>query len=494
MSLLTSLSAYYKLDGNPNVSFGSNNGTNGGGVTYGPGIINQGGVFNGSNAYVTIPASTDFYFGTGDFGVSVWFKRNTLTSGFILGATNSSGSTLSSSITMRMNPSNILQIDIFSGLSYIEIFDTSPITDTNWHNVVFTRSSGVFYLYIDTILKTTTSPGSWLFNASSNNMSIGRGGEYNGLYFSGSIDEVGFWKQSLLSYVSALYNAGVGVSYPFYADPVGPINYLIVGGGGAGGSSNAGVGGGGGGAGGVITGGTSLVLGTYPVVVGSGGITSGNGNNSTFNGLIALGGSRGRSYGDTIVTGGSGGGGAAYSLYTTANPGTPGQGNFGGDSNPVSPYNSGGGGGFSSVGLPYVTNTNGGAGGAGISSSISGTAVFYAGGGGGAAARWGSGSGVGGSGGSGVGGLGGGTYPVNPVGAPGAANTGSGGGGSAAYAGADGGNGSDGVVILSYTTGSVTATGGTITTAGGNTIHTFTTSGNFIIYAGNANFLSMFDN
>jgi len=494
MSLITNLSAYYKLDGNPNATFGSNNGANGGGITYGPGIINQGGVFNGSNAYVTMPPATDFNFGSSDFGVSVWFKRNALSQGFILGQCNSAGGNPSASISIQMNGANLLEVNIFQGGAYTPIVDTTTITDTNWHHCLFTRSGTSFYLYVDAVLKTTLTLGSWSNNNSSNYMSIGRIGEYNALYFSGSIDEVGFWKQSLIPYVSALYNAGVGLAFPFDPNPVGPINYLIVGGGGAGGSSNGGVGGGGGGAGSILTGGTSLVLGTYPIVVGSGGTLNGNGIDSTFNSLIAIGGTHGRYYGDSgILTGGSGGGGGGYTSIYIANAGTAGQGNFGGVGNQVFPYNSGGGGGFTSLGLPYLGD-DGGAGGAGVSNSISGIATFYAGGGGGAGGNHIS-LGIGGLGGSSIGGNGGtSTSAFNALGLPGAANTGSGGGGTAPYDGSYGGNGGSGVVILSYTTGSVTATGGTITTAGGNTIHTFTTSGNFIIYAGNANFLTMFDN
>jgi len=37
------------------------------------------------------------------------------------------------------------------------------------------------------------------------------------------------------------------------------------------------------------------------------------------------------------------------------------------------------------------------------------------------------------------------------------------------------------VVIVAYPTGALTATGGTITTSGGNTIHTFTASGTFAV-------------
>jgi len=53
--------------------------------------------------------------------------------------------------------------------------------------------------------------------------------------------------------------------------------------------------------------------------------------------------------------------------------------------------------------------------------------------------------------------------------------------GSAGNAGGYQGNGSAGVVIISYPTGSITATGGTVTTSDGNTIHTFTSSGTFVV-------------
>jgi hypothetical protein len=41
----------------------------------------------------------------------------------------------------------------------------------------------------------------------------------------------------------------------------------------------------------------------------------------------------------------------------------------------------------------------------------------------------------------------------------------------------DSGIGGNGIVIIRYTTGSLTATGGTITTVGGDTVHTFTANG-----------------
>jgi hypothetical protein len=63
----------------------------------------------------------------------------------------------------------------------------------------------------------------------------------------------------------------------------------------------------------------------------------------------------------------------------------------------------------------------------------------------------------------------------------GTANTGGGGGGEG-NGGNAGGNGGSGVVIIRYTTGTLSATcGGTETTVGGDTVCTFTSSGTFTV-------------
>jgi hypothetical protein len=88
----------------------------------------------------------------------------------------------------------------------------------------------------------------------------------------------------------------------------------------------------------------------------------------------------------------------------------------------------------------------------------------------------------GGAGGTGGGGKGGGLTAA----VAGTANTGGGGGGRgqdgatpATFAGQNGGSG---IVIVRYL-GAQRATGGTITSSGGYTIHTFTTSGTFALVA-----------
>ena len=262
-------------------------------------------------------------------------------------------------------------------------------------------------------------------------------------------------------------------------------SYLVVAGGGAGGFAGNG---GGGGAGGFLTGTTSLnpTL-SYTVTVGAGGtsvaaISSTNGSGSTFNAITATGGGAGGPTASGVGagnTGGSGGGGLNDSQNFAGGSGTAGQGNAGGASGGGgAPYPGGGGGGASAAG---TVGTSGGQGGAGTASSISGSSVTYAGGGGGARSS-GSAS-VGGSGGGGNGG-------VASVGIAGTANLGGGGGGSGSGAGGQGGSG---VVIISYV-GAQQFGGGVVTSSGGNTIHTFTTSGtlvpvtpltaNFLVIAG----------
>ena len=266
-----------------------------------------------------------------------------------------------------------------------------------------------------------------------------------------------------------------------------PVEYLVVAGG-AGGGANIG---GGGGAGGYQTAtGFSLNGGvSYTVTVGAGGAAGvtggsafqgGTGSNSVFSTITSTGGGGGgyaTSAGAINGTAGGSGGGGGSLIDTAVNDayggaGTSGQGNRGGNVS-SSARGSGGGGGASAAGGDTSTDTNG-AGGAGTASSISGSSLTYAGGGGGGG--YPNSGGAGGSGGGGAGG-----NPTNGTGTAGTANTGGGGGGGGGGA-APGGNGAaggSGIVVIKYI-GAQRGTGGTVTSVGGYTIHTFTSSGTYV--------------
>ena len=240
------------------------------------------------------------------------------------------------------------------------------------------------------------------------------------------------------------------------------VQVLVVAGGGGGGKADANFGAGGGGAGRYYyDADVSVTAQAYTVTVGGGssGSTSntargGTGGNSSFGSLITTvgggGGGSGWMAGDSVPSGGAGGsGGGAGSSNPASSGGTgsDGAGTPGGlGNNGASQINAGsGGGGSSSAG------TGGGAGGAGTSNSIAGSSITYAAGG--------SGSGSG---------------------SAGAANTGNGGNGGSPNQG-NGGAGGSGIVVIRYATGTITASGGTITTDGAYTVHTFNSSGTFSV-------------
>ena len=271
-----------------------------------------------------------------------------------------------------------------------------------------------------------------------------------------------------------------------HVDIPSSIDILVVAGGGGGGNRSNGGRGSPGGAGGLIYIESFPVLsGTYTVTVAGATALDTQGSNSVFTGnsrtLTALGGGHGRnadSQGAAPAGGSSGGSwfpGYASNAPTQASTTSDGIstytnsgfGNAGGTSGGSSPYGAGGGG---AGGAGANFNTAGGpVGGIGKEYSISGTATYYAGGGGGA--DWAGNSCTRYAGGLGGGGRG--DNCADNSDKNGTANTGGGGGAN--------GTGGSGVVILRYLAGPTGVTGGTKTTSGSYTIHTFTSSGSLVI-------------
>lgn len=264
------------------------------------------------------------------------------------------------------------------------------------------------------------------------------------------------------------------------------VDYLVVAGAGGGGSA-----GGGGGAGGLLDNSQTVIGSTgYTVTVGAGGAGGGaganrggsgagtvasSGSNSVFASNTANAGGAGASEVGAGSTGGSGGGGTmSNSSLESGLAGTAGQGNAGGTANSSAATDSGaGGGGGSSATGGNGSASVGGNGGAGTDWKSLGTS--YAGGGGGGFR----GTGTAGSGGAGGGGAG--ASSGTPA-TSGTANTGGGGGGGGHLNGPSnqgaGGTGGSGIVIIRYS-GSQRGTGGTVTSVGGYTYHTFTSSGTY---------------
>lgn len=219
------------------------------------------------------------------------------------------------------------------------------------------------------------------------------------------------------------------------------VEYLIVGGGGAGGGTHSlGAGGSGGGGGGAAyTGHATVLVNKYPVYIGEGGtstnLLSTNGEDSSFDGIIARGGGYGGYYNGVDSyrggDGGNGGGNNSSADFSDSYAGIGDQydGGLGAaaSSNNSSQRAGGGGGGAAQDGVDASLNV-GGLGGNGLLSSISGWEVEYS-----------------------NGGDGGGANTGNRVG-PAATTYGGGGGGARSYPAANraGGQGGQGIVIIRY--------------------------------------------
>lgn len=257
------------------------------------------------------------------------------------------------------------------------------------------------------------------------------------------------------------------------------VQYLVVGGGGGGGAGTAYVAGGaigasgrggGGGAGGQVKTGTQVVSDNQRLIitVGDGGIRGYYGSENGSQGGSSSIQSSVSEFTTITALGGLGGGGGGTS--STQNLGGVGS--------------SGGGNGGTTASSANATDATTGSN--GTTSTISGSSQVYASGGG-AGGSYLQQTGTSGGTGGGTGGYGGpvgsGTsVPNNGTVGSNGTGYGAGGGGGAGLsygvAGTDGGRGGKGVVIVRYTVngGGPSATGGTVTTSGNLTIHTFTTN------------------
>jgi hypothetical protein len=241
----------------------------------------------------------------------------------------------------------------------------------------------------------------------------------------------------------------------------GEVEVLVVAGGGAGGGGDVGAGGGGGGV--IYRKSYPVNWGTkYVVTVGAGGVgvanssaVGGNGANSSFDKLVAIGGGGAAGWGRGYGSAGGSGGGSTYNAAsgTYALPGIRGQGSTGGKFGYPSPdYPQPGGGGAGGPGSAADSGSRrAGDGGFGVYipefASIGGDPAGWFGGGGGGAVESGQtanrGIGIGGLGGGGDGGR----QNTTLVAQSGIANTGGGGGGEDPRVGANGGSG---IVAIRY--------------------------------------------
>ncbi|HTK33501.1 MAG TPA: LamG domain-containing protein [Candidatus Paceibacterota bacterium] len=173
------------------------------------GKVGQGFSFDGGTQYVD---TANFADNLTDFSVSTWFKTTYGGSVRLLVSKLGSGGWATGAgwglgIITGGKISALAQTD---GSNYVQV-GSAPHNDGKWHHAVMTMSGGnTAKLYIDGVEDDAAGPsGSGTVSGYSNASNVRIATDYNGEYFSGSLDDVQIYNKALsAAEVKQLYNFG----------------------------------------------------------------------------------------------------------------------------------------------------------------------------------------------------------------------------------------------------------------------------------------------
>jgi len=157
---------------------------------YTPGYYSN--FFDGTGDYVSVPDSTAFTMGAGDFTLEAWVYLTTSgTSRVIIGTCDAAGTQASMSYTLSVNTSNNLLFGVgYNGTMYYST-NTGTVPINQWVHVAGVRNGANVYAYLNGVQSTSnTNMGSLAITDSSQVVGIGRNGAYNGEYVTGYISNV----------------------------------------------------------------------------------------------------------------------------------------------------------------------------------------------------------------------------------------------------------------------------------------------------------------
>lgn len=194
--------SWWKGEGNPNDSVGTNNGSLVGGTTYTAGRVGQAFTLNGTNAGVTIPHNTNLNVNPGGFSTEFWMKSNGAQGGQALVVDKSHGFIDSAGWAFQSNPAaNRLSWFIGAGgggsTNFVGVESTVNPFDGAFHHIAGTWDGNNIRLYIDGVLQGTTAFTSPVNNTRAVNFGYAWGGGSNQRWFNGIVDEVAVYQRAL---------------------------------------------------------------------------------------------------------------------------------------------------------------------------------------------------------------------------------------------------------------------------------------------------------
>jgi len=228
-SLLTNLSAYWKLDessGAPQDSSGAGKHmTNVGTMPFGSAKINNGVLPDGTNRMVALQGDAlGFTSSSQSMSWNFWVKASSWTT-YVCQITTTAGAGLN---TLVYGASGAAKYYIGGN----EITSSSLSTGV-WYMFTLVKTGTTYEFFVNTTSQGTITNGSQ--TASSNTaLALGCNTNDGGVTVTGSpmgstsgLDEAGVWSKALSSAeITALYNSGAGLSYPFSSFTPSPDNRM----------------------------------------------------------------------------------------------------------------------------------------------------------------------------------------------------------------------------------------------------------------------------
>ena len=180
---------------------------------YVPAIINNGYSFDGGTSLTPSSGTGALAFGTGDFSISFWVYPRS--------APNDNQVIFSWGIWPNTSGFFVNYGEDYFGFylgDFAELFSYYPPTTLNvWHHIVIVRTSGTANFYVNGVNRGSAD---WNYDFTDGLWYFGRAQDVAGYFLDGTLDEVGAWNRSLTgTEITALYNSGAGVAYPFASQP-----------------------------------------------------------------------------------------------------------------------------------------------------------------------------------------------------------------------------------------------------------------------------------
>ena len=217
-SLKTSLFAAYNGESNANDSFGTNNGTAQGGLTYTTGKIGNAFQFNGTNAYVQLPNTSNQFNFTGDFSVSMWFRSSNLSTSKQAISNYKGGGNYGYGWLLYYSQAGGFAFDLRNGNNINQVRKGQTILTNTWYHVVAVRKTGQIHkLYVngvDTLAPQTDGNVNNIAGYTANQpMDLGGISDIN-IPSLCDLDGINIWQKELTqSEITELYNSGNGAQY-----------------------------------------------------------------------------------------------------------------------------------------------------------------------------------------------------------------------------------------------------------------------------------------